>query len=85
VIGAIAGDIIGGVPEAIWNHALGSLTGELGSVVVRFYERYRLPHCWGETRASLPVPPARTITEPSPRQRPCRRNLSPVAAAGGWS
>ncbi len=84
MIVAIAGDIIGGVPEAIWNRALGCLTCELGSVVVRFYERYRLPH-WGETRASLPTPPGRAITAPPPRQRLRRRDLSPVAAAGGWS
>ena len=86
IAGTVAEAFYGGVPEAIWNRALGCLTYELGSVVVRFYERYRLPHCWGETPAPLPVPPARATTTPSPRQRLRRRDLSLVAAAaGGWS
>ncbi|MDF1554071.1 MAG: ADP-ribosylglycohydrolase family protein [Deferrisomatales bacterium] len=83
IAGAVAEAFYGGVPEAIWNRALGCLTCELGAVVVRFYERFQLPHCWGETRAPLPAPPTRTTTAPSPRNRPRRRDLSPVAA--GWS
>jgi ADP-ribosylglycohydrolase len=85
IAGAVAEAFYGGVPEALWNRALGCLTCELGSVVVRFYERYRLPHCWGETREPLPVSPARAPAPPQTLNRPRRRNLSPVAAAGGWS
>jgi len=59
--------------------------GELGSVVVRFCERCRLPHCWTESREGLPGLPGRTTTTPSPKGRPRRSGFSPVAANGGWS
>jgi ADP-ribosylglycohydrolase len=79
IAGAVAEAFYGGVPEAIWNRALGCLTCELGSVVVRFYERYRLPHCWGETRAPIVAAPSRGTATIDVRRRVRSRQRSVMA------
>lgn len=85
IAGAVAEAYYGVVPESIWNRTLGRLTCELGSVVVRFYECYRLPHCWAESRTPA-EPPAPAAVGPTSLVRPRRQGgASSRTLAGGWS